>query len=341
MSKILLGLDIGLQTIKAIQMSQDKTSFRLLAAGFIPTPSKAYISQIPNDEQNLANAINRLVHDMKVSTAETSISLPSSKVITRVIEVPMMTDNELSSSIQWEAEQYIPLPLNQVKMDYTVISKSEDNTKMKILLVAAPIATIERYMRIVALAGLEPIAMETEILADTRSVTQSFPNLSNVLITTIGASSTEIALIHDRLMVYTKSFPIGGNTLTRAIAEEMGFEIPQAEEYKRIYGLEEDKLEGKIAKTILPFFNNISEEIEKTVVYFKDQYPKDEIKTIVFCGGGAKLPGLVMSITRNLGIDSQISNPFTNLNVDPNILPSLTPDAPGYTTAIGLALKEN
>lgn len=340
MAKILLGLDIGNETIKAVQMSRDKASNTLLAAGFIPTPVKSYSSQLAADEQNLANAVNRLVHDMKVSTSEVAISLPSSKVITRVIEVPTMTDDELISSIQWEAEQYIPLPLNQVKIDYTVISKSEDNTKMKLLLVAAPIASIERYMRVAALSGLEAVAMETEILADTRSVVQNFPSLSDFLITTIGAGSTEIALIHDHIMVYTKSFPVGGNTFTRAIAEEMGFEIPQAEEYKKTYGLDEDKLEGKIAKTIMPFFNNISEEIEKTVSYFKEQYPKQEMKTIVFCGGGAKLPGLVMHITRNLGIDSQISNPFINLNVDPNILPALTPDAPGYTTSVGLALKE-
>ncbi len=340
MSKILIGLDIGLHTIKAIQISRNKTDFTLMAAGYIPTPAKEYSSQLASDEQTLANSINRLVHDMKVSTVDVSISLPSSKVITRVIEVPSMSDDELASSIQWEAEQYIPLPLNQVKIDFTVIHKSPDNSKMKILLVAAPITTIERYMRITTLAGLQPIALENEILADTRSVTQSFPNLKNILIVTIGASSTEIALIYEHIMVYTKSFPIGGNTFTRAIAEEMGFEQPQAEEYKKTYGLEEDKLEGKIAKTIMPFFNNISDEIEKTVVYFKEQYPKEEVKTIVFCGGGAKLPGLILTVTKNLGIDSQISNPFTNINIDPNILPSLTPDAPGYTTSVGLALKE-
>ncbi len=340
MAKILLGLDIGVQTIKAVQISSEKNTHTLLAAGFIATPTKAYVSTLQSDEQVMADTINRLVHDMKVTTADVSASLPSNKVITRVIEVPSMTDDELSSSIQWEAEQYIPMPLTKVKIDYAVISKSEDLKKMKILLVAAPIAIIERYMRMITLSGLTPVSLETEILADTRSINFSFPKLTNALVVTLGASNTEIALVHEQILVYTKSIPIGGNTLTRSIAEELGFELPQAEEYKKTYGLDEEKLEGKIAKTLQPLFTNIFAEMEKTTGYFNDQFPKEELKTAVLCGGGAKLPGLVLTLTKNLGIDSQISNPFVNLTVDPNILPTLSSDAPIYTTAVGLALKE-
>ncbi|MBI4990996.1 type IV pilus assembly protein PilM [Candidatus Gottesmanbacteria bacterium] len=340
MAKILLGLDIGMQSIKAVQISKDKSTSTLLAAGYIATPTKAYLSQTAADEQELANTVNRLVHDMKVSTADVSASLPTSKVITRVIEVPNMSDEELSSSIQWEAEQFIPMPLVKVKIDYAVIDKSEDSKKMKILLVAAPIAIVERYMRVITAAGLNPVSLETEILADSRCITHSFPTLTNVLIVTFGASNTEIALLHDQILIYTKSYPIGGTTLTRTIAEELGFELPQAEEYKKTYGLDEDKLEGKIGKTITSLFTNLFTEMEKTVGYFKEQYPKEELKTAIISGGGAKLPGLVLSITKNLSIDSQINNPFTNLSVDPNILPTLSPDAPIYTTVVGLALKD-
>jgi type IV pilus assembly protein PilM len=340
MSKILLGLDIGIQTIKSVQISRDKNSKALLAAGYIATPVKAYSSQSPSDDQVVADTINRLVHDMKVTTTEVSASLPSSKVITRVIDVPMMNDEELSSSIQWEAEQFIPLPLSKVKIDYAVINKDQEKSKMKVLLVAAPIAIIERYMKFIELAGLNPVAFETEILAAARCVGESFSSQVNVLVLTIGAGNTEIALLHDRILIFSKSLPIGGNTFTRAIAEELGFEPSQAEEYKKTYGLEEDKLEGKVAKTLTPYSNILFEEMEKTAAYFKEQYPQEELKTAVVCGGGAKLPGLVFQITKNLGIDSQISNPFINLSVDQNILPALTSDAPVYTTAVGLALKD-
>lgn len=340
MKEILIGLDIGSQTIKAVQLSRQRNSYTLLAAGYIASPPRVMVSQTPGDEQALADTINRLIHDMKVSTADITASLPSSKVITRVIELPKMSESELNSSIQWEAEQYIPLPLSKVKIDYAIIDENPETNKMKVLLVAAPITVIERYMRVISLAGLNPVALETEILAASRSISVSFPTLDNVIVVSIGTANTEIALLYNQILVYTKTYPIGGNTLSRAIAQELGFEINQAEEYKKTYGLEEDKLEGKIAKSIMPFFNTIFSEMEKTIVYFKEQYPKSDIKTVVLCGGGAKLPGLVATLTKYLGVDSQISNPFMNLSVDPKILPSLVTDAPQYTVSIGLAQKE-
>jgi len=340
MQKTLLGLDIGTKSIKAVQISHEKDNKVLLAAGYIATPSNALASQNIADEQVLADSINRLVHDMKATTLNVSASLPSTKVITRVIEVPQMTEAELSSSIQWEAEQYIPLPLSRVKLDYAIVEKKEDTGKMKVLLVAAPISIIEKYMRIITYAGLNPQALETEILAAGRSIADNFPALSNIVILSMGATSSEIALLRNHILVYAKSLPIGGSTLTRIIAQELGFEIAQAEEYKKNYGLEEDKLEGKIARILNPYLHNIYSEIEKTTAYFKEQYPREEVNTVVIYGEGAKLPGLVLSITKNLGLDSQTSNPFINLSVDPNILPTLTSDAPMYTVAIGLALKE-
>lgn len=340
MVRLLLGLDIGTNYIKAAQVLRENSLNQLLAAGYIACPVNALASNNPHEEQIMGSMINRLVHDMKISTMDVSASLPSSKVITRVIDVPLMTEEELSSSIRWEAEQYIPLPLNRVKIDYEIISTNQETLKMKVLLVAAPISIIEKYMRVISMAGLNPVALETEILAVGRSITFNNPQLANVLVLTIGATTSEVALLHNRVLVYTKSFSIGGNTLTRSIAQELGFGLPQAEEYKKSYGLDETKLEGKIAKTILPAFNTLFGEMEKTVTYFREQYPKEEIKSSIICGGGVKLPGLVMAVTKHLGLDTQISNPFEKLTVDSKILPSLMPEAPIYTVAVGLALKD-
>lgn len=342
MAKIVIGLDIGTHTIKAVQMSREKANNLLLAAGYIATPAsnQAAFSHNSSDEKLMANNINRLVHDMKVTTADVSASLPTSKVITRIVEVPQMSDDELVSSIKWEAEQYIPMPLTKVRIDYALIDKDPEKGKMKVLMVAAPIALIEKYMRIITMAGLTPIALETEILAASRSIITSFPTLNNVLILSMGSLNCEIAIQHNQSLVFTKTYPVGGETFTRSIAQELGFELAQAEEYKKTYGLDEDKLEGKIAKVIEPYMDNLITEIEKTITYFKELYPKEDLKTIILCGGAAKMPGLVLTLTKKLGLDSQINNPLINLSVDPNILPILTPDAPLYSTSIGLALKD-
>lgn len=340
MAQILLGLDIGTQTIKAVQISKEKRSKSLLAAGYVATPYRELTSNSVRDEQVIAEAINKLVHDMHITTTDVSASLPSYKVVTRVIEVPQMSDSEMDSSIQWEAEQYIALPLAKVKLDYCVISQNQTTKRMKILLVAAPISMVDKYIRIIKQAGLTPISLETEIIAAARCITESVPTLSNMIVFTMGATTSEVALIHDYSLIYTKSYPIGGSTLTRAIAEELGFELAQAEEYKKTYGLEEDKLEGKIVAILTPYFTNLFHEIEKTVVYYREQYSRNEISNIVIAGGGAKLPGLVSFVTKHLNLNSQVVNPFVNLSVNPSVLPVLIPDAPIYASSVGLALKD-
>jgi type IV pilus assembly protein PilM len=230
--------------------------------------------------------------------------------------------------------------LSKVKIDYAIISSDVEKKKMKVLLVAAPLELIEFYMRVINQAGLNPIALETEILSVTRSVTYSLPTVSNAVVLSFGASNIEIALLHQKKLVLTKAFPVGGNTITRALAEELGFETMQAEEYKKTYGMDEVKLEGKIAKIISPLLSVIFTDIEKSIVYFKEQYPTEDVTTIAITGGSAKLPGLVSHITKYFGLDCQLFNPLTNLYVDPSIASILNPDAPYYTAAIGLALKE-
>lgn len=340
MQKLLLGLDIGTNLIKAVQLSREKNISTLLAAGSIPKPLIEAPADQKEDEQKIANSINRLVHDMKISTTDVSASISSINVINQVIELPKMSEQELKSSISWEAEQYIPLPLSKVKLDYSVIESSDETKSMKILLVAAPIDLISKYMKIISLAGLNPLVLETEMIALSRVVFRSYPKLNNMLIVSLGAASSSIAILRDGLTTYIKTIPLGGNTLTRAISQELGFEIAQAEEYKKTYGLDEKKLEGKVVKMITPFIDEILVEIEKTVTFFKKQYPDEEVATIVLSGGGAKLPGLVSKLAQNLGIDSQIVNPFLNLSVDQNMQSILSPDASVYAAAVGLALKE-
>ncbi|OGG37284.1 hypothetical protein A3J20_00385 [Candidatus Gottesmanbacteria bacterium RIFCSPLOWO2_02_FULL_42_29] len=340
MAKIMLGIDIGTTSIKAVSLSRNKNDVSLLAAGNIPAPRVNPDMVAHSDEQVIANTINQLVHDMKVNSAGVAVSLPSYKVINQVIEIPEMNEKEIEQSIQWEAEQYIPLPLSKVKIDYSVIGRNEATKKLKIILVAAPLSLIEKYMRIISLTGLNLLAIETEILASVRSVVHSLPTLANIMLLSVGATNTEIALIRNQLLIYTKSYPIGGNTLTRAVSEELGFDYSQAEEYKNTYGLDESKLEAKINKIVAPFFTNLFSEIEKTIIYFKEEYLKEEIMTVVISGGTAKLPGLMLATTKNIGINSQVSNPFINIQANETVLNSLTADAPIYTTSVGLALKE-
>lgn len=158
MAKSLLGLDIGSHSIKLIEIAHDATNKILLAAGSIPTPPKALSSPLPADHEAVAFIIRQLMKETGVKTSSVAIALPESQVFTRVIEVPTLSTRELSSAINWEAEQYIPLPLDQVNIDYSILrdAKETGTDKMDVLLVACPKTLLENISPSLRWQSLSP-----------------------------------------------------------------------------------------------------------------------------------------------------------------------------------------
>ncbi|MBP9814659.1 pilus assembly protein PilM, partial [Candidatus Woesebacteria bacterium] len=173
--KSLLGLDIGSHSIKLIEIARSGSTNTLLAAGSIPTPPKALSSPLEGDRQAIAAAIRQLIHDTGAKSSSVALALPESQVFTRVIQVPALSSRELTSAISWEAEQYIPLPLDQVNIDYSVLrdAKETGTDKMDVLLVACPKTLLEKYLSIIEMAELIPVAAETEIIATSRALVRS------------------------------------------------------------------------------------------------------------------------------------------------------------------------
>lgn len=340
MPKRLFGLDIGSSSIKAVEVANFKNELRLLAAGSIPTPPRGLASEASLDQQVLAQTIKKLVEMTKIDTNFVNTSLPESQVFTRVIEMPILSDKELSSAIKWESEQYIPLPVASVSLDWEVLRRSKERNKMEILLVGAPIELISKYQKILGMAGLEAVFMETEIIAASRSLLE-LSQPTSAIIVHLGANATDLGAFKDGMLVVTYSLPTGGTALMRAIAQEFGFEVSQAEEYKKTYGLTEGALEGKIAAAIKPVLNVILTEVKKAIGFYQAKNFEDrDPKRIILSGGSAKLPGLAIFFTENLGIETEIANPWGKIKVDKNLFKEQLGNVPLYSIATGLALKE-
>lgn len=331
MTNLPIGLDIGSHTIKLVQVKQAGGKFYLKAMGTIPTPDKGMSSDSANDLEMMAIAVKKLVLDSKIATHEVNVSLPQSQIFSRVIQMPNLTETEIASAIKWEAEQYIPMPLSDVKMDYVILPSKE------VLLVAAPLTLIKKYVNVLEMAGLEPRILEPEILSLVRSLGGD-ENLPSLIIN-LGAKTTDLAILRKGFLTFTRSISAGGQTLAEALVRDIGLEISQAEEYKRTYGLEEDKLEGKILLSVKPILDTIIEETKKSILFFQQNYPGDVIKTITLSGGTAKLPGLGRYLTANLGLETQIANPWLKISAEPKFFPHLNEEGPIFAVACGLALK--
>lgn len=343
MDQDFFGLDIGTHSIKAVQLRHTSPKPTLVAAGTVITPNKSLVSESHEDQELIASAIRKLIGEARISTKKVVVALPESQVFTRVVELPHLSDHELSSAINWEAEQYVPVPLSEVQMDWQILSrpaKSEDKSKMEVLLVAAPKMLIERYLKVVKLCELTPIALETEITAVARSLVPTIEYSPTTLIISIGASTTDLCIVRAGQIAFTRSIATGGTALARAVAQDLGFEMDQAEEYKKTYGLDVSQLEGKVMQAIKPVFDLIVNEIRRALAYYAGKQPSDPVKRAVLSGGSAKLPGIVVYLANALGIEVQIGNPWTSVALPQAQQDKLIDSGPTYAVSVGLALKE-
>lgn len=344
------GLDLGSHSLKAVELKRDGDELHLLTFGSAATPAGAMLSESEADQKELAAGIRSLIHELGIKNRNVVSAFPESQIFTRVIEIPEMNEKELASAIRWEAEQYVPMPLSDVKTSWMILEKEkkkekkekDEGVKMKVLLVAAPLTLVGRYMKIMQMAQLTPIALETEIVAITRAFSPKKDQLPTTMIVSIGASTTDLCIVSGGVIQFTRSIGTGGIALARAVAQELGFEMTQAEEYKKSYGLLEDQLEGKIMGAIKPVFDVIVNEIDRARLYYQTHQVISPVKRIVLTGGSAQLPGIVVYLAETLGIEVQIGNPWENISV-PEKLKEKTDQLENqvnFALATGLAMKE-
>lgn len=337
------GLDIGSTSLKIVQIGKSGNKLKLEALGSCPTPPGSLISDSRNDQEALAVAIKQLAKETKVSTKRVNTALPESQIYTQVREIAPLSDTELAAAIPWEAEQSIPLPIADVSLDFKVLerpAKPVPGSKMSILLVAAPKAFIAKYLSILELAGLDPVSLETEVVAICRAVLLSeAAKKMPTLIINLGSLTTDITIVRNGIITFTRSISTGGKALARAVAAKLGLEEKVAEEYKIAYGLEEEAVQGKVMEAIQPIFDVVAEEIKRAIAFDAQRNPDNPLKRAVVIGGAAKLPGLMLYLAQTLGVEMQLGDPMEEIEKEEKFLSQLQNDGTIYTTAVGLALK--
>ena len=334
-----VGIDIGSKTIKIVEIAKEGGKFRLKASGIVGHKSVTP-EQIKDDKEYgiLAESIKKLHKEAKVSSKHVAIALPETQVYTRTIRFPLLTDSEIASAVKWEAEQYIPIPVNDAIIQHQIIEKIESNpAQVIVLLVAAPKVLIEKYAKVIEMSGLTLSSVETELIALVRSLA---PPDQTVMIVDIGARSTNIAISKNMQLTFSRSIPTAGEAFTRAVAQILGVQEAQAEEYKRIYGLSSTQLEGKIRVALEPIFRMVVDEMKKAIHFYQSEEKGDSPNSVVLAGGTAGMPEVAASFTQMLGIEVIVGNPFSKVEVEPEAVKVLAGYAPFYSTSVGLALKD-
>ncbi len=333
------GLDIGSTSIKVVALEKQKDQFTLNAIGFSPVAVNSILSESPVDQQTLAESVKNILNQAGIKEKEVNLAIPESSVYIKIIEMPNLSEQELSAALRWEMEQYIPMPIDQVRTDWQVLRRSDDKEKtMDVLLVAAPIATINKYETVLGLADLTAENVETEIIAVHRALHPLVAGMSSVIVH-LGATTTDVAVVKDGLLNMVFSIGVGGLAITRAISLDLGIDVKQAEEYKRAYGLTRDTFEGKIGKSLYPIMESIVGDIKKAMLSYKQKNANDEIKQVVLSGGNAMLPGLDVFLTNTLNTQVVLGNCWEINNIQ-NVPDQVKTDFSRYNVVVGLALRD-
>lgn len=336
----MVGLDIGSRGIKIVELEKSGTGFNLLATGIVAVTGVA-TDKIADEKEILAlgNVIRKLHKEAGISSKDVAISLPEPLVFTRTIKFPLLTDAEIASAVKWEAEQYIPIPVAEAIIQHSILERNEKISppEVTVLLVAAPRSVVDKYIKITQAAGLNAVAVETELMSLTRSLA---PLDKTVLVVDFGASSTDIAIARRGFLSFSRSIPIAGEAFTRAVSQTLGVAAPQAEEYKKTYGLGAAQLEGKVKGALDPVLTMVTDEIKKAIHYYQTEEKGEAPSAIIVSGGTSGMPEIISVLTGLIGIEVVVGNPFLKVSVDPGVSKKLAPYAPFYAVSVGLAMRE-
>ena len=336
----MVGIDIGTKTIKVVELENEGSSYSLLASGVVGY-SGTTIDKITDEKElvSIAQIVKKLCAETKISSKEVVISIPEPLAFTRTIKFPPLTDSEIASAIKWEAEQYIPIPVSEAIIQHSILKRSGSPTDggVIVLLVAAPRVIVEKYVKVIQLAGLTPIAVETELIALSRSLA---PLDKTVLMADLGGTSTNLAIADKGLLSFSRSLPIAGDAFTRAVSQSLSITPQQAEEYKKTYGLSSSQLEGKIKGALDSVVRLVVDEIKKAVNFYLTQEKGQNPTTLIISGGSSGMPQIMSALSNMIGMEVLVGNPFSRIKVDPAFAQKLAPYAPLYSVAVGLAMHE-
>ncbi|OGC52776.1 hypothetical protein A3D91_01950 [candidate division WWE3 bacterium RIFCSPHIGHO2_02_FULL_38_14] len=340
----IIGLDLGKNNFRAVELENNKGKITLLRFGIYENPKINIEGDNKEDLANYANAVKEFFSETGFTTQNVVVALPEHQVFMRVIKMPMMSDKDLDNSIRFEAEQYIPMPLKEVNLSHQKIDPDlDDKNKINVLIVAAKKSILEKYVEILKMAHLMPKGMEPEALSVGRVLGDSEERPSASIIIDIGVSSSLIIITYRGFVRFTRSIPFGGDVLTRSIQQALSLDYNQAEEYKKAYGLDPNHAEGKIFNILKPIFDNVVMEVKRSKIFFTTHNPNVNINRVILCGGTALMPGILFYMATNLDSEVELANPWRNILISSKYEAKkdyLYEHGPIFSTSVGLAMKE-
>ncbi len=328
------GLDIGSASAKLVQLKKGKAGLSLDRIGSIPLKYPGMRADTNSQLKETRQMLKKLIDDLELTTKNVVIAVPEDKVTTRIKWFPPMKEKEVESALRYEAETFIPHPLDKVEMDYQIIDKGDDN-RLLVFIVGILKAEVEKYSRMAESLELNLLALEPESVSINRIL--AVENLP-VVFADINYDHTTLAAGKSENIYLTRSVPIGLTTFSRAVKINLGLKDNEADSYLQAYGLKEEELEGRVRQAVLPIVDKLIIDIKQTVLSFQKDW-QEEVGLVILSGKGARTPSLAEAIAKRLGIEVQAAEPFSKIAVPDHLSLDLSKKGMDYAVSCGAAAR--
>ncbi len=344
-NKNLVGVDIGSHSIKICLLRETAKGLHLQRFDFAPLPPEAMVDGAVMNFGAVVERLKELVHANKLGGHKAALSVSGHSVIIKKISLPEMTDEELSSSIMWEAEQYIPFDIKEVHVDVQVLDPKAGQGQMDVLLVAAKKEVINDHVSIAMEAGLNPVIMDVDTFAvqNVFELNYGFPPAETVGLINIGASMINIDVVSNGILQFTRDISMGGNLLTEEIQRELGVGFEEAEHYKTGVGdsISSSAIFREVQRLAERVSHTLVTEIQRSIEFFKATSLSGDLSRIYLSGGSCQIPAIIKTLEQRLEVSVELINPFKNIVIDTKRfdIAMLQRLAPSAGVSVGLALR--
>lgn len=344
----LLGLDISSSAVKLLELSQvtgrSGSRFRVESYAVEPLPANAVVEKNIAEVDAVGEAIRTVMKRSGTKTKAAAVAVTGSAVITKIISMPAsLSEQEMESQIQLEADQYIPYPLEEVNIDFEILGPSARNPDMvDVLLAASRSENVDDRVAALDYAGLTAEIVDVEAYAMERACTQLMDQMpeggegKTIAVADIGATNTTLNVLHNKRIVYTREQNFGGRQLTEEIQRRYGLSYEEAGMAKRQGGLPDNYL----PEVLDPFREAMAQQVSRSLQFFFSSSAYNKVDHIILAGGSASIAGVDDLVQTKLDTPASVANPFANMSVANKVkLQALSADAPALMIACGLALR--
>lgn len=346
-----LGIDIGSSSIKVVQLKKkgDKAileTYGELSLGPYGGVSIGQSTNLPTEK--IVQSINDMMAEKEVAitTKVCGLAIPFKASLLSVIKMPALGQKELAGMIPIEARKYIPVPISDVTIDWSIIPKSEveDNSEEKqikgktlnILLVAIHNNIINQYKEIVSKTDLDAKFFEIEVFSSMRAILEGVQG--PIMIFDMGASTTKLYLVERGLIHYSHTINRGSQDITANIARTLNIPVEEAEVIKRSVGMSKTTDGVDLSEAVSVIAEYIFSEANRFLFDFQKKRNQN-IKSVFLTGGGSALHGFRDLAAKNFKVEVIAGNPFEKVEVPAFLENILKETGPEFTVAVGAALR--